>query len=135
MTVAKPSSCAGNRRFSSPVFSHSPWHSATIALISIADAVLLRPLPYPRPERVASATMSGADGRPAPFVLSPAEFVSLREQTSCSLRPTQSKPDRSRWRRRNLGCELRSPPHLAHVGDVPRVLAEIFDERRDVIER
>ena len=26
--------------------------------------------------------MSGADGRPAPFVLSPAEFVSLREQTT-----------------------------------------------------
>ena len=57
---------------------------ATIALISIVDAVLLRPLPYPRPERLysLSATMSGADGRPAPFVLSPAEFVSLREQTT-----------------------------------------------------
>ena len=57
---------------------------ATIALISIADAVLLRPLPYPRPERLysLSAMMSGADGRPAPFVLSSAEFVSLREQTA-----------------------------------------------------
>jgi putative ABC transport system permease protein len=58
--------------------------SATIALISIADAVLMRPLPYPRPERLysLSATMPDSTGRPTPFVLSPAEFVTLREQAT-----------------------------------------------------
>jgi putative ABC transport system permease protein len=58
--------------------------SATIALISIADAVLMRPLPYPRPERLysLSATMPDSSGRPTPFVLSPAEFVTLCEQAT-----------------------------------------------------
>jgi putative ABC transport system permease protein len=47
--------------------------SATIALISIADAVLMRPLPYPRPNRLysLSATMPDSLVGPRPSCYRP----------------------------------------------------------------
>ena len=52
------------------------------AMVSIIERVLWRPLPYPAPHRLysISATLPRPDGAPAPFVLSPMEFVGIRER-------------------------------------------------------
>lgn len=53
---------------------------ATIAITTVIDGVLLRSLPYPRPDRLysVSATLRGPDGQPMSFVLSAIEFLRLR---------------------------------------------------------
>ena len=53
---------------------------AAMAMTAVVDAVLLRPLPYPRVERLyaLSATLPGPTGQPTPFVLSVPEFVRVR---------------------------------------------------------
>ena len=55
---------------------------AVTAIVAVADTVLLRPLPYPRSDRLysLSATLPGPSGQPIPFVLSPIEFLRVREQ-------------------------------------------------------
>ena len=54
---------------------------AVTAIVAVADMVLLRPLPYPRANRLyaLSATLPGPAGQPTGFVLSPIEFVRVRE--------------------------------------------------------
>src|SRR5918995_1233087 len=54
---------------------------AVTAIVAVADMVLLRPLPYPRSDRLysLSATLPGPAGQPIPFVLSPIEFLRVRE--------------------------------------------------------
>ena len=56
--------------------------AATTAVVAVAKAVLLRPLPYPSPERLyrLNASRLGPDGVATPFVLSPIEFDRLRRQ-------------------------------------------------------
>jgi len=55
---------------------------AAVAIVTIADRVLFRKLPYPRPDRLyaVSATVPGPDGNPATFILSPVEYIALRTQ-------------------------------------------------------
>src|SRR5262245_875602 len=58
--------------------------AATTAVVAVAKAVLLRPLPYPKAERLyrVNASRVAADGRATPFVLSPIEFDRLRHQST-----------------------------------------------------
>jgi putative ABC transport system permease protein len=57
---------------------------ATTAILTVADRVLLRTLPYPRPERLylVRATLPGPDGNPAPYVLSAVEYLALKRNAS-----------------------------------------------------
>src|SRR5688572_8068276 len=53
---------------------------AAMAMTAVIDAVLLRPLPYPRVDRLyaLSADLPGPTGQPTAFVLSIPEFVRAR---------------------------------------------------------
>ncbi len=56
--------------------------AATTAVIAVANAVLLRPLPYPKPDRLyrLNATTLDANSNPVQFNLSPIEVVRLQQQ-------------------------------------------------------
>lgn len=51
--------------------------AATTAVIAVTHAVLLRPLPYPKPERLyrLNAVTLDADRTPVPFNLSPIDAI------------------------------------------------------------
>jgi predicted permease len=51
---------------------------ACTAIFSIVDAVLLRALPYPTPERLVALREVGSDGRPMTFTM--ANFIDVRDQ-------------------------------------------------------
>jgi putative ABC transport system permease protein len=54
---------------------------AVTSIVAVADAVLLRPLSYPRADRLLglSASVPDPTGRPLSYLLSPVEFVRVRE--------------------------------------------------------
>jgi len=56
--------------------------AGVISIIAIADMVLLRPLPYPKRDRLyaVSATIPGPDAKPAPYLLSTVEYVRVKSQ-------------------------------------------------------
>src|SRR5688572_28109751 len=56
--------------------------AATTAVIAVANAVLLRPLPYPNPDRLfrLNASTVDANSRQTLFNLSPIEVVRLQQQ-------------------------------------------------------
>jgi putative ABC transport system permease protein len=58
--------------------------AGVIAIIAIADMVVLRPLPYPKPHRLysLSATIPGPDGAPAPYLLSAVEFLRVKAEAA-----------------------------------------------------
>jgi predicted permease len=58
--------------------------AATTAVVAVAKAVLLRPLPYPKPEGLfrINASRPAADGVATAFVLSPIEFDRLKRQAN-----------------------------------------------------
>src|SRR5262245_32098867 len=56
--------------------------AATTAVVAVTSAVLLRPLPYPRPDRLFRLNTTSADSKVPgqTFTLTPIELVRLREQ-------------------------------------------------------
>jgi putative ABC transport system permease protein len=56
--------------------------AGVISIVAIADMVLLRPLPYPKRDRLyaVSATIPGPDAKPAPYLLSTVEYVRVKSQ-------------------------------------------------------
>src|SRR5262245_23796409 len=58
--------------------------AATSAVVAVTTAVLLRPLPYPKPERLFRLNAHRTDdpGRQTPFVLSPIELARLKQQAT-----------------------------------------------------
>src|SRR5688572_4191556 len=52
-----------------------------LAALSVADAALLRPLPYPEPNRLVSAWMTGPARPSSVRAVSTADFVDIRERT------------------------------------------------------
>jgi predicted permease len=53
---------------------------ATTAIFSVVDAILLRPLPYPQPERLVELHIQGGDGEPYP--LPDTDFLAWRAQSA-----------------------------------------------------
>ena len=58
--------------------------AGVIGIMAIADMVVLRPLPYPRSDRLyaLSATIPGPDRRPSPYLLSPIEFLRVKAEAT-----------------------------------------------------
>ena len=58
--------------------------AATSAVVAVTRAVLLRPLPYPKPERLfrLNAYRNDDPARQTPFVLSPIELTRLKQQAT-----------------------------------------------------
>ena len=58
--------------------------AGVVSIVAIADMVLLRPLPYPKPERLyaLSANVPGADGLSGSYLLSPVEFLRIKSQAT-----------------------------------------------------
>jgi putative ABC transport system permease protein len=58
--------------------------AATTAVVAVTRAVLLRPLPYPKPERLFRLNAHRTDdiARQMPFVLSPIELARLKQQAT-----------------------------------------------------
>jgi predicted permease len=56
--------------------------AGVVGIMAIADMVVLRPLPYPRSDRLyaLSATIPGPDRRPSPYLLSPVEFLRVKSE-------------------------------------------------------
>ena len=57
---------------------------AAAAMIAVVDAVVLRPLPYPRSDRLLNLTASvpGPDGARGSYILSAVEYLRLRRQAT-----------------------------------------------------
>jgi putative ABC transport system permease protein len=53
---------------------------ATTAVFTVVDAVLLRPVPYPEPDRIITVLGVRPERGPDRVSLTPADFISLREQ-------------------------------------------------------
>lgn len=56
--------------------------AATTAVVAVTNAVLLRPLPYPRPDGLYRLNASPVDAPQTLFVLSPIEVARLQQQTT-----------------------------------------------------
>ena len=56
--------------------------AATAAVIAVTNAVLLRPLPYPRPDGLYRLNASPADAPQSLFVLSPIEVARLQQHAT-----------------------------------------------------
>src|SRR3712207_2149239 len=58
--------------------------AATTAVIAVANAVVLRPLPYPKPDRLfrVNASTSDANSSSTLFTLSPIEVSRLQQQAT-----------------------------------------------------
>ena len=56
--------------------------AATTAVIAVTNAVLLRPLPYPRPEGLYRLNASPVEAPQTLFVLSPIEVARLQQQAT-----------------------------------------------------
>ncbi len=55
---------------------------ATTAIFSVVDAVLLRPLPFPQPERLADVLGVRPQRGEGRVAITPADFLAWREQSS-----------------------------------------------------
>ena len=78
-----PRSLIRSRSYSLPaVLTMAVGLAATTAVLAVAAAVLLRPLPYPRPDRLfrLNASTSDPNSSQALFMLSPIELVRLQQQ-------------------------------------------------------
>lgn len=53
------------------------------AMFSVLDAALLRPLPYPDPDRLVSVLAIRPQGGPDPIGVTPADFIAWRDRTKC----------------------------------------------------
>src|SRR5262245_60253378 len=54
--------------------------AATTAVVAVTNAVLLRPLPYPRPDRLYQLNASAGSNSSQTFALSPIEVARLQQQ-------------------------------------------------------
>jgi putative ABC transport system permease protein len=53
------------------------------AMFSVLDAALLRPLPYPDPDRLVSVLAMRPRGGPDPIGMTPADFIGWRDRSTC----------------------------------------------------